>query len=381
MDTNYFSDWSHRKVWSAYYTDEKTEIVEIRTHYYPDESALAALDPENRRLCANLHKTMFHKEKTIGTALADFLYADFSLLDITEQELPNLIQDFQQKRDLFSSFQWLFVRIYDIVCQSGLFAPLAASLHRLHLDYTQGRDMAGTVQTIHTQIAYYKELRPKLARVVDEVFVLEREEDMVQRYFQLKEDRSKDQPAFHYPDLAYGPIAFQPLTKDANGFFPYDNLYDLANPSNLETQLDERMTGFYGESINTEDPQAFVAFVLTKCLQHNVHFRSCKFCHRYFAVTGNPKTQFCNRRIEGSRKTCKEMGASRIYTRQTAEQDVVREFRRSYKTHNARVRYGMMTREEFSAWSQEARRQRDLCLGGQLPYDRFVAWLDSDRQK
>lgn len=381
MDSKYFSTWSNRKVWAAYYTDEKTEAVEIRTYPYEDEEKLKILDPETQRLYLNMPMTVFHKEKPIGMALANFLYADFALLDITEQELPNLIQDFQQKRDLFSSFQWLFVRIYDIMCQSGLFAPLAASLHRLHLDYTEGRDMAGTVQTIHTQIAYYKELRSKLTRVVDEVFVLEREEDMVQRYFQLKEERSKDEPAFHYPDLAYGPIAFQPLTKDANGFFPYDNLYDLANPSNLETQLDERMTGFYGEIINTEDPQAFVAFVLTKCLQHNVHFRSCKFCHRYFAVTGNPKTKFCSRLIEGSRKTCKEMGFSRLYAKQVAEQDVGREFRRSYKAHNARVRHGTMTREEFSAWTQEARRQRDLCLGGQLSYDRFVAWLDSDRRK
>ena len=50
------------------------------------------------------------------------------------------------------------------------------------------------------------------------------------------------------------------------------------------------------------------------------------------------------------------------------------------KAHNARIRYGLMTREEFNTWSQEARRKRDDCVAGKLSLEEFVAWLDSDRQ-
>ena len=57
-----------------------------------------------------------------------------------------------------------------------------------------------------------------------------------------------------------------------------------------------------------------------------------------------------------------------------------RNTKRSYKAHNARIRYGLMTREEFQAWSKEARQKRDRCVAGELSLEEFVAWLDSDRQ-
>ena len=38
-----------------------------------------------------------------------------------------------------------------------------------------------------------------------------------------------------------------------------------------------------------------------------------------------------------------------------------------------------MSREEFTAWSVEARAKRDACCAGQLPLDDFVAWLNSDK--
>ena len=61
------------------------------------------------------------------------------------------------------------------------------------------------------------------------------------------------------------------------------------------------------------------------------------------------------------------------------ENPAIREYKRSYKTHNARIRYGLMTREEFTAWSVEAREKRDKCVAGDLPMEEFVAWLNSDK--
>ena len=58
-----------------------------------------------------------------------------------------------------------------------------------------------------------------------------------------------------------------------------------------------------------------------------------------------------------------------------------REFTRSYKAHNARIRYGLMTREEFDKWAAEAREKRDACVAGNLSLEDFVAWLDSDKQR
>ena len=58
-----------------------------------------------------------------------------------------------------------------------------------------------------------------------------------------------------------------------------------------------------------------------------------------------------------------------------------REFTRSYKAHNARVRYGTMTKAEFTAWSKDARAKRADCVAGKLSLEDFVAWLDSDKQR
>jgi hypothetical protein len=75
------------------------------------------------------------------------------------------------------------------------------------------------------------------------------------------------------------------------------------------------------------------------------------------------------------------MGSFRLYEKRTLENPTIKEYKRSYKAHNARIRYGTMTREEFSAWSLQAREKRDLCVAGKLSLEDFTAWLESDRQK
>ena len=88
--------------------------------------------------------------------------------------------------------------------------------------------------------------------------------------------------------------------------------------------------------------------------------------------------RYCNRKMDGSTKTCRQNGALRVYENRKQQNPVMREYKRSYKSHNARIRYGLMTRDDFAAWSQEARDRRDKCVNGDLSLDDFVEWLDSD---
>ena len=94
---------------------------------------------------------------------------------------------------------------------------------------------------------------------------------------------------------------------------------------------------------------------------------------------GNTRLEFCDRLIDGSTKTCKEMGSLRLYEKRKLEELAIKEYKRSYKAHNARIRYGIMTKDEFSQWSKEAREKRDLCVAGKLSLEEFVAWLDQDK--
>lgn len=116
-------------------------------------------------------------------------------------------------------------------------------------------------------------------------------------------------------------------------------------------------------------------FIMAKYLQEGIKFKSCKNCNSYFAVMGNSKAEYCNRLMEGSEKTCRQAGSMRIYQSKKLEDPINQVYTRAYKTRNARIRYGSMTREEFDKWSAEAREHRDKCLAGLLEFSEFEEWL------
>lgn len=116
-------------------------------------------------------------------------------------------------------------------------------------------------------------------------------------------------------------------------------------------------------------------FIIAGYLKQGVCFKVCKNCGRYFAVTGSMNAEYCDRKIEGSQKTCRQMGAVRVYQQKQMKDPILRLYNRAYKTHNARIRYGRMTREEFLEWSIRARALRDKCMEGKISLEDFEIWL------
>ena len=162
--------------------------------------------------------------------------------------------------------------------------------------------------------------------------------------------------------------------KGGNIPYPYDNLLETLNTEFIPCDFDT------AEVLVTEAPDDLIYFLLSRYLTENVRFRTCKFCGKYFGVSRNYKPAYCDRQIAGTNKTCKESGALRLYEKRKMENPAIKEYKRSYKTHNARVRYGVMTKEEFTKWSEEARAKRDACVAGKLSLEEFVAWLDQDKR-
>jgi hypothetical protein len=116
-------------------------------------------------------------------------------------------------------------------------------------------------------------------------------------------------------------------------------------------------------------------FIMAQYLQMNIKFKTCKSCSSYFAVMGNSKAEYCNRLMAGSEKTCRQAGSMRIYQSKKLKDPINQAYTKAYKTRNARIRYGRMTREEFENWSAEAREYRDKCLAGLLDFSEFEKWL------
>lgn len=349
MQSNPTPPVPREKIWCAVYTDADVECFEIRS-----------LLDEDKHLA-----TLFHKEYTSGTAIGDFLDTDLSIWDQMRPKIQEAVQSINEGRYLKKSFNTIFYCTLYWLDQSAFFAPFAASLQRLQIVHGVG-DLI-SLDECNEQMDYYRDLQTYLSDLVEQVFTVGEGEDTALRYFALQQQFGEDSyPPFEFENVRYGTAI-----KGVGGLYPYDEMLEE------ETQDDE--TIIVTELLETEDPEAFSEFLLYRYLQEDLHLRRCKYCERWFATHGHTKLEYCDRLIENSTKTCREMGSLRLYEQRKMEDPAMREYKRSYKTHNARIRYGIMTREEFTAWSVEARARRDLCTAGKLPLEEFVAWLNSDK--
>ena len=116
--------------------------------------------------------------------------------------------------------------------------------------------------------------------------------------------------------------------------------------------------------------QELYVFLKSTYLRRAVRFKECRLGGKLFAATDGDRTEYCSREYENG-KTCRDVGASRIYQKKLLGNPITR----AYKTHNARICYGTMTREEFNAWTEEAKKHRDACQAGEISLERFEEWL------
>ncbi|MBE7009391.1 MAG: hypothetical protein E7422_09690 [Ruminococcaceae bacterium] len=339
-----------KKIWTVVYTDSETECFEIRT--LPEDSDEG-------------FETLFHKEYTIGTAIGDFLEVDLSIWNQMLPKMQEAVQSINEGRYLKKSFNAIFYCTLYWLDQSAFFAPFAAALQRLHIIHGVGDFIS--LDECNEQMAYYKDLQQYLRDLIDQVFSVGEGENTALRYFALQQQFGEDS----YPPFAFDAVQYLAVPKGVGGLYAYDEFLEEDEKRDFRTVVTE--------VLETEDPEAFGEFLLYRYLQENLHLRKCKYCSRYFATLGHTKLEYCDRLIENSTKTCREMGSLRLYEQRKMEDPAIREYKRSYKTHNARIRYGLMTREEFTAWSVEARKKRDACSAGELPLEEFVAWLNSDK--
>ena len=180
--------------------------------------------------------------------------------------------------------------------------------------------------------------------------------------------------ALCFDNMRYGELATEEVMLDGPAYnSAYHYSVEMLRERGIKTALREVL---YPNTVRD-----LYNYLKAYCLRLPLPIHKCKNCGRYFVVTGNITQDYCTRLMEGSEKTCRQMGAVVQYQSRQMKNPATREFTRSYKAHNARVRYGTMTKAEFTAWSKEARKKRDLCTGGKLSLEDFVAWLDSDKQR
>lgn len=353
-----FRDYEHpipnKKIWAAAYTDGKVECFELRTVYTDDSLP---------------YYPLWHKEYPLGTAYSEFLYADLTAWDGHLKQIREHIEAINagdNEKEHFNSL-WEFSAYW--LRQSPLFAPVAASIERLRLTRMAGESLC--VSDLERQVAWFRDAQPKLKNLAQNLFETEDSDQLAERYIDLWRGNK-----LNYPTLSFGEVILQEVWRGGEQFISYDTISDIM--ARKDQQL-EPQEFFVTEVISSQEPADIVNFMLSRYMQHGLQMKVCKYCGKYFGTKKGYKTDYCDRMIDGSTKTCRETGSLRLYEKRKMEDPAVREYKRSYKAHNARIRYGLMTREEFSAWSLEARKKRDLCISGKLSLEEFTSWLDSDK--
>lgn len=249
------------------------------------------------------------------------------------------------------------------------FGPLVKELSKLESAYAHGQDADAAIVL---SFANDFEAIVRDAKALIEVCLDDRYQpdySTAERYREAHYDA-----LLHFDDMRYGELATEEVMLDSPAYnSAYHYSVEILRERGIKTALREVL---YPNTVRD-----LYNYLKAYCLRLPLPIHKCKNCGRYFVVTGNITQDYCTRLMEGSEKTCRQMGAVVQYQSRQMKNPATREFTRSYKAHNARVRYGTMSKAEFTAWSKTAREKRDACVAGKLPLEDFVAWLDSDKQR
>ena len=144
-------------------------------------------------------------------------------------------------------------------------------------------------------------------------------------------------------------------------------------PQKMSYELMYRQT--FAEFLCPDTVYDLIDYHLRECLKREIKMRRCKNCGRLFAVTGHGGTEYCDRPVDDKGRTCKEIGAFRVWEKSKSTDEAFKVFRREYKKRFAWIKAGRIAKDEFYDWSERAREKRDECDAGKLTMEEFETWL------
>lgn len=345
-------------VWMAAYIEDKKEHFELRS---ADDSAAG-------------YRVEWEGTKSIGSCVSDFIYQDDAAIEQALVAIDTWVKETKENRSLdeLSSqkvclhFLALARTLPDI---NVLYLPVSAEILRL----VASDPSKMNTRALKKIAANLRSWRKFLTTITENIFGAAPDKKRSYLYMSHHEKAPKK-----YPSLRFGELhmeAVRPAPKYSTGRRG-ELIIEVEIPDSIKDG-----NCFIFDVLNTRSPEQLLHYVIDRYLQSQVTMKRCKYCGRYFTVRGNYASEYCDRPIEGSTGTCKEMGAVKIYDRKKSENPIDRAYKRAYKTHYARIKYGLMTNEEFGKWSALARIKRGECHAGKITLEEFDAWLEQDKIK
>lgn len=143
----------------------------------------------------------------------------------------------------------------------------------------------------------------------------------------------------------------------------------------LSTRFELAGPDIFTEVLRPQTVRDLVGFHLKECVRREMKVRICKNCGRYFIIRGRTTAQYCDRAINGNR-SCREIGAPRVWEKRKRGEPLFVMYRREYKKRFAWIKAGKLTRETFYAWGEKAREKKAECEAGVITAEQFKMWLE-----
>ena len=337
------------------------EHMEFRYYITPERKECFAL--YDKTLGSRM--TYLDQTQDLGQCLIDLYDTDFYEAYCVLSEINKLVQTEKDE----AAWRKLLELSLPLCKVHPFFGLLAKELSELESAYAHGQnaDAALVLSFANDFEAIVSDAKALIEVCLDDRY--KPDYSTAERYREAHYDA-----LLHFDDMRYGELATEEVMLDSPAYnSAYHYSVEILRERGIKTALREVL---YPNTVCD-----LYNYLKAYCLRLPLPIHKCKNCGRYFVVTGNITQDYCTRLMEGSEKTCRQMGAVVQYQSRQMKNPATREFTRSYKAHNARVRYGTMTKAEFTAWSKEARAKRADCVAGKLSFEDFVAWLDSDKQR
>lgn len=281
-------------------------------------------------------------------SLISFLYLDMEQMRPTLRRLSDGVRRVISEKSREESD-----RVYRLFCD---LADVHVYFELLHLDWKfrldRARYMGYEFPQNFLQVEYLDEMPDRLLTLQRQALDL-----LTQIWVKDTSEKSVDEKM----TACY--LAAEQAGKELFCFRPQRMSYELLHQ---ET---------FAEVLCPETVYDLVDYHLRECLKREIKMRVCKNCGRLFAVTGHGGVEYCDRPFDEKGRTCKEIGAFRVWEKSKSEDEVFKIYRREYKKRFAWIGAGKISKDEFYAWSEKARERKAECEAGNITLDEFSCWL------
>ena len=320
---------------------------------------------------------MYEASAIPGEWAADFLYGSYDWALKKAVDFQMRMNRLEQNDDTQSTWEQMLGHAQNLPQASHpYFSVLTQLMFSLHDAGTSPDGSQWKLRNLR-QDQLLKELRalPEDIRVLGtDVLNLENDADgnVAARFWRCRTEKK-----FAYEELTYGQVQNDILGKKRGHLYkkPHRRAEVLTPDELLQRGIEPEIV----EVLYPQTLRDLYLYEKAYCLRNDVHFRACKNCGRLFAVQGNSKVEYCDRAADaGSSKTCRQIGAVRLYQKKQQKNPAIQAYTKAYKTRNARIRYGIITKEQFQKWAVEARTMRDRCVAGEVSLQELEEWLSRD---